>query len=125
MERTKDIAHEMLYDYNTIQLKIQHEMINYTLMEELVDKATTTCRVTPEEMFADNRESHVVEARYIFYMLCKLNNVGPTEIKRYMKSKHHNVTHSTVIHGQKKALEYAQDYPPVEKLFKLYEHSNS
>ena len=120
MERTKDIAHNTLYDYNIIQLKIQHEMINYTLMEELVDQTTTTCRVTPEEMFANNRESHAVEARYIFYNLCKLNNVGPTDIKRFMQSENYNVTHSTVIHGQKKALEYAQDYPPIKELFNSY-----
>ncbi len=95
-------------------------MINYTLMEELVGQATTVCRISPEEMFANNKEAHVVEARYIFYMLCKLNRVGPTEIKRYMKSNNHNVTHSTVIHGQKKALEYANDFPPIEKLFNSY-----
>jgi chromosomal replication initiation ATPase DnaA len=123
MERTKDVAHYTLHDYNTIQLKNQHEMINYTLMEELVDKATTACRVTPDEMFANNRESHVVEARYIFYNLCKLNNIGPTDIKRFMKSENHHVTHSTVIHGQKKALEYAQDYPPIEQLFSSYENT--
>ena len=101
MGRTKEMA-VYLQDYNKIQLKIQHEMLNYTKLDERVSEVCEMCRVTENEMFSKTRETHIAESRFIFYSLCKKDGCKPVDILRYMKTRGYAVTHGNIVYGQKK-----------------------
>ena len=102
MGKTKELAHQLLYDYNTLQYKIQQDMLNYTKLDERVSEVCDMCRVTENEMFSKTRETHIAESRFIFYALCKEDGCKPVDILRYMKTRGYNVTHGTIVYGQKK-----------------------
>ncbi|MHA1156804.1 MAG: hypothetical protein ACTSQK_11920 [Candidatus Heimdallarchaeota archaeon] len=107
MIKTKELyaqtMEHLLYDYNIIEYKIQQEMLNYELLDHMVTQISKLCRVTESEMFSKTRQTHVVEARFLFYGLCKTKGLGPVDILRYMKTRGYSVTHGTVLYGQKKA----------------------
>ena len=109
MGKTKDIAAQVLYDYNIIEYKIQHEMLNYNLLDYMVSQVSKLCRVTESEMFSKTRQTHIVEARFLFYGLCKLKGMGPVDVQRYMFSRGYDVTHGTILYGQRKANTHLAD----------------
>ena len=126
MGKTKELyAQTLQQDLTEEYNKIQYNMINYDLMDHMLDKIKSACRLTDDEFFLKTKESHISEARYIFYALCRNNNVGPTDISRYMKSKDHNVTHGTVIYGQKKAFGWAKKDSAISKLLDQHEYSEN
>jgi len=124
MGKTKELyAQTFQQDFSDYYNIIQYEMINYNLMDHMLDNIKSACRLTDDEFFLKTKESHISEARYIFYALCRNNDVGPTDISRYMKSKGHNVTHGTVIYGQKKAFGWAKKDSAISKLLDQHEYS--
>ena len=129
MGKTKELHAQtmeriMYDDDNIIQYKIQNDMLDYELMDHMVSQVSKLCRVTESEMFSKTRQTHIAEARFLFYALCKVNKMGPVDVLRYMKTRGYEVTHGAVVYGQKKAfskmvtsLNMAKEWvdnPPVE-----------
>jgi chromosomal replication initiation ATPase DnaA len=56
-----------------------------------------------EEMFEKTKKRENVDARQILYYLCMERPIRISYIQRFMEDHGHPVSHSTIIHGYKKA----------------------
>lgn len=56
-----------------------------------------------EQMFEKKRRRDCVDARQMLYYLCMERPIRISYIQRFMEENGHSVTHSTIIHGYKKA----------------------
>jgi chromosomal replication initiation ATPase DnaA len=61
--------------------------------------------LTMEEMFEKTKKRENVDARQILYYLCMERPIRISYIQRFMEDHGHPVSHSTIIHGYKKAKE--------------------
>jgi len=59
--------------------------------------------LTMEEMFEKTKKRENVDARQILYYLCMERPIRISYIQRFMEDHGHPVSHSTIIHGYKKA----------------------
>jgi len=57
-----------------------------------------------EELFEVTKKREQVDARQILYCLCAERNMSVGYIQRYLSVKGYDVSHSTIIHGTKRAL---------------------
>ena len=58
-----------------------------------------------DEMFNKDKRRDLVDARQMLYYLCMERPIRISYIQRFMEENGHSVTHSTIIHGYKKAKE--------------------
>ena len=58
-----------------------------------------------DQMFDKTRRRDCVDARQMLYYLCMERLIRISYIQRFMEENGHSVTHSTIIHGYKKAKE--------------------
>ena len=56
-----------------------------------------------DQMFDKKRRRDCVDARQMLYYLCMERPIRISYIQRFMEDNGHSVTHSTIIHGYKKA----------------------
>ena len=56
-----------------------------------------------EDMFEKTKKRENVDARQILYYLCMERPIRISYIQRFMEDQGHPVSHSTIIHGYKKA----------------------
>tara|TARA_R100000005_G_C4957525_1_gene175544 strand:+ start:467 stop:760 length:294 start_codon:yes stop_codon:yes gene_type:complete len=56
-----------------------------------------------EELFLKTKKIENVEARQLLYYLCMERPIRISYIQRFLEEHGFNVTHSTIIHGYKKA----------------------
>mgnify|MGYP003114951622 CR=1 FL=1 len=61
--------------------------------------------LTLDQMFEKTKKRECVDARQILYYLCMERPIRISYIQRFMEESGHNVSHSTIIHGYKKAKE--------------------
>ena len=61
--------------------------------------------LTLDQMFEKTKRRECVDARQILYYLCMECPIRISYIQRFMEENGHNVSHSTIIHGYKKAKE--------------------
>ena len=61
--------------------------------------------LTLDQMFEKTKKRECVDARQILYYLCMERPIRISYIQRFMEENGHNVSHSTIIHGYKKAKE--------------------
>ena len=61
--------------------------------------------LTMEEMFEKTKKRENVDARQILYYLCMERPIRISYIQRFMEDHGPPVSHSTIIHGYKKAKE--------------------
>ena len=59
--------------------------------------------LTFNQMFERTKKREIVDARQMLYYLCRERPVRISYIQRFMKEQGHSVSHSTIIHGYKKA----------------------
>ena len=72
--------------------------------------------LTLDEMFTKTKKREVVEARQMLYFLSRERPIRISYIQRFMEDHGLPVTHSTIIHGYKKAKEFVnndKDYSDV------------
>ena len=56
-----------------------------------------------DELFEITKKREQVDARQIIYCLCAERNMSVGYIQSYLAQKGYNVSHSTIIHGTKRA----------------------
>tara|TARA_R110000796_G_scaffold26700_4_gene73843 strand:- start:831 stop:1208 length:378 start_codon:yes stop_codon:yes gene_type:complete len=61
--------------------------------------------LTLDQMFIKSKKREVVDARQMLYYLCMERPIRISYIQRFMEAQGHTVSHSTIIHGYKKAKE--------------------
>ena len=61
--------------------------------------------LTLDQMMEKTRRRDCVDARQMLYYLCMERPIRISYIQRFMEENGHSVTHSTIIHGYKKAKE--------------------
>jgi len=74
--------------------------------------------LTLDQMFEKSKKRECVDARQILYYLCMERPIRISYIQRFMEEQGHKVSHSTIIHGYKKAKELIdndKDYMSVLK----------
>ena len=74
--------------------------------------------LTLDQMFEKSKKRECVDARQILYYLCMERPIRISYILRFMEEQGHKVSHSTIIHGYKKAKELIdndKDYMSVLK----------
>ena len=80
------------------------------MKREIFDKYATAIaeqfHLTLDEMFTKTKRRDSVEARQMLYFLAKERPIRMSYIRLFMEENGHPVTHSTIIHGYKKAKEY-------------------
>ncbi len=72
--------------------------------------------LTLDEMFCKTKKREVVEARQMLYFLSRERPIRISYIQKFMEDNGLLVSHSTIIHGYKKAKEFVdtdQDYADV------------
>tara|TARA_Y100000004_G_C8922364_1_gene416009 strand:- start:618 stop:986 length:369 start_codon:yes stop_codon:yes gene_type:complete len=121
MGKTKELyAQTFQQDFSDYYNIIKYNMINYELMDEVMSTITSKCRVNDNEFLTQTKESHITEARYLFYAACTKNGIGPSDISRYMKNKGLDVAHSTVIYGINKIQKAAKKDKMIAELLNQY-----
>ena len=61
--------------------------------------------LTLDQMFTKTKKREIVDARQMLYYMCMERPIRISYIQRFMKENGHEVAHSTIIHGYKKAKE--------------------
>ena len=61
--------------------------------------------LTLDQMFTKTKKREIVDARQILYYLCMERPIRISYIQRFMEESGHDICHSTIIHGYKKAKE--------------------
>ncbi len=67
---------------------------------DAINSVSSVLEISPEIMFSDTREKHIVDARHIVFYLCK-NRFGMplVYIQRFCKTRGYSVHHATIKHG--------------------------
>ena len=61
--------------------------------------------ITLEQLFTQTKVSHIVDARQILYYLCIERPIKKSYIKTFLQEQGYQVSHSTMEHGYKKAVQ--------------------
>tara|TARA_R100000654_G_C2686835_1_gene127985 strand:+ start:3177 stop:3470 length:294 start_codon:yes stop_codon:yes gene_type:complete len=61
--------------------------------------------LTMDQMFDKTKKREIVDARQMLYYMCMERPIRISYIQRFMEEQGHKVSHSTIIHGYKKAKE--------------------
>ncbi len=61
--------------------------------------------LTMDQMFDKTKKREIVDARQMLYYMCMERPIRISYIQRFMSEQGHSVSHSTIIHGYKKAKE--------------------
>ena len=73
-------------------------------------------QLTLDQMFTKTKRREIVDARQMLYYLCMERPIRISYIQRFMEENGHDISHSTIIHGYKKAKEHIdkdKDYQKV------------
>ena len=74
--------------------------------------------LTLDQMFTKTKKRDIVDARQMLYYLCMERPIRISYIQRFMEENGHDICHSTIIHGYKKAkalIDTDKDYEYVVK----------
>jgi len=72
--------------------------------------------LTLDQMFSKSQRRDIVDARQMLYFICMERPIRLSYIQRFMEENGCDVTHSTIIHGYKRAkqlIEEDSDYKEV------------
>jgi chromosomal replication initiation ATPase DnaA len=74
------------------------------IFKQYLDNILEHMDISLEDFFENNMMS-VVNARQILYYMCNERGMGAYDIQNYLSRQGYNVSHSTILHGIKKAKE--------------------
>ena len=76
-------------------------------------------QVPVEKLFHSSKKRNHIDARQIFFYLCKDRNIRPCYIQDYILSEHnHKMAHSNILYGQAKIKNYMRVYSDLRNLVK-------
>jgi chromosomal replication initiation ATPase DnaA len=73
------------------------------IFNKYVEAVAKTFGITEEELFENTKKRETVDARQIIYWLCSDRNMSVGYIQNYLLGKGFGVSHSTIIHGKRRA----------------------
>ena len=73
------------------------------IFNKYVEAVAKTFGITEEELFKNTKKRETVDARQIVYWLCADRNMSVGYIQNYLSAKGFGVSHSTIIHGKRRA----------------------
>ena len=74
------------------------------LFSRYIDSVQARFGLSNSQMFGKKKQQReYVDARQMLYLLCERSNIRVSYIKRYMEEVGHKVTHTTIIHGIRRA----------------------
>jgi len=77
--------------------------MNAELFKRYAEDVQERFGLSREQMFAKKKQQEYVDARQMLYLLCDRSGMRISYIERYMKEIGHDITHSTIIHGIRRA----------------------
>jgi chromosomal replication initiation ATPase DnaA len=80
--------------------------------------------ITLDQMFSPSRRRDLVDARQLLYYICMERPIRLSYIQRFLSENGCEVTHSTIIHGYKKAKELIDSDPDYANIIERIEKSN-
>jgi len=80
--------------------------------------------LTLDQMFSKDRRRDIVDARQMLYFICMERPIRLSYIQRFMLENGCEVTHSTIIHGYKRAKDLVSLDPDYRQVVKQIESSN-
>jgi len=72
--------------------------------------------ITLEQLFTQTKVSHIVDSRQILYYLCIERPIKKSYIKTFLQEQGYQVSHSTMEHGYKKAVQLIESDPDFQKM---------
>ena len=75
------------------------------IFEQYANAIATQFHLTMDQMFDKTKKREIVDARQMLYYMCMERPIRISYIQRFMEEQGHKVSHSTIIHGYKKAKE--------------------
>tara|TARA_R110002020_G_scaffold137295_1_gene306222 strand:- start:1870 stop:2166 length:297 start_codon:yes stop_codon:yes gene_type:complete len=73
------------------------------IFNKYVEAVAKKFGITEEELFTNTKKRETVDARQIVYWLCADRNMSIGYIQNYLSTKGFGVSHSTIIHGKRRA----------------------
>lgn len=86
------------------------------IFEGYVDKVTGHFGVSREQLFAKNKERHIVDARHFLYYLCHQRPMTSSYIKHYMGKNDYEIALSSIGHGIRRIEKQINDDPDYTEL---------
>ena len=65
--------------------------------------------LTLDQMFSKSQRRDIVDARQMLYFICMERPIRLSYLQRFMQENGCDVTHSTIIHGYKRAKKLIED----------------
>lgn len=90
--------------------------LKFELFNQYASEVCKVFVVSEEDIFQKTKEQSVVDARYLLYYLSYSRDINQTYIKKFMKMRGYDISHSTIHYGIKqveKKLLKDQDYQVV------------
>jgi len=86
------------------------------IFNKYVEAVANKFGFTEEELFENTKKRETVDARQIIYWLCDDRNMSVGYIQNYLASKGFGVSHSTIIHGKRRANELIEQDIDLSKI---------
>ncbi len=81
--------------------------------------------ITLEQLFTQTKVSHIVDARQILYFLCIERPIKKSYIKTFLQEQGYHVSHSTMEHGYKKAVQLINSDPDFQNMVKRIQENDN
>jgi chromosomal replication initiator protein len=78
--------------------------------------------LTMDQMFDKTKKREIVDARQMLYYMCMERPIRISYIQRFMEEQGHPISHSTIIHGYKKAKEMIDNDKDFEDVVNRLQH---
>jgi len=96
------------------------------MKKEIFDRYTNAIakqfHLTLDEMFENSKKRDIVDARQMLYYMCMERPIRISYIQRFMEEQGHPISHSTIIHGYKKAKEMIDNDKDFEDVVNRLQH---
>ena len=73
--------------------------MKYKLFSKLALEVSHVFRVDEKKMFAKNKDTEVVDARFLLYYLCKINKIKQVQIQNFMLERGYDTPHTSIAYG--------------------------
>ena len=90
---------------NSTLPKIKLNQMRKHIFDDYAKAIAEQFHLTLDQMFIKTKKREVVDARQMLYYLCMERPIRISYIQRFMEAQGLGVSHSTIIHGYKKAKE--------------------
>ena len=100
-------------------MNITYQMTKEEALQKIEKVVLDKLQVPIEKLFHSSKKRNHIDARQIFFYLCKDRNIRPCYIQDYILSEHnHKMAHSNILYGQAKIKNYMRGDSDLRNLVK-------